>query len=383
MSEHDNAQERTESATPRRREQARRKGQVPRSRELNTMTVMLAGAGTMAVLGPWMFSRLESMLIAGLAVPTYQRFGIDDALAALGTPALEAFVTFAPLFVLLLVAAFAGPALLGGLVVSFEALTPKLDRLNPIQGLKRIFSIQALVELGKTLLKFAVLAGLSVVLLAALADELLRLGLMSPLDGLAAAAGHVKLAFVVLAAGLVVIAAVDVPFQLWNYLRRLKMTRQEVKDELKETEGNPEVRAKIRRLQQQAAQRRMMQEVPLADVVLTNPTHYAVALRYTDRPERAPRVIAKGRDLVAARIREIADSHRVPVCEAPLLTRAIYFNTELGAEIPVALYLAVARVLAYVFELKAARAHGRAAPQFPADLPIPEGVRTEPRGASR
>ncbi len=383
MSEHDNAQERTESATPRRREQARRKGQVPRSRELNTMTVMLAGAGTMAVLGPWMFSRLESMLIAGLAVPTYQRFGIDDALAALGTPALDAFVTFAPLFVLLLVAAFAGPALLGGLVVSFEALTPKLDRLNPIQGLKRIFSIQALVELGKTLLKFAVLAGLSVVLLAALADELLRLGLMSPLDGLAAAAGHVKLAFVVLAAGLVVIAAVDVPFQIWNYLRRLKMTRQEVKDELKETEGNPEVRAKIRRLQQQAAQRRMMQEVPLADVVLTNPTHYAVALRYTDRPERAPRVIAKGRDLVAARIREIADSHRVPVCEAPLLTRAIYFNTELGAEIPVALYLAVARVLAYVFELKAARAHGRAAPQFPADLPIPEGVRTEPRGASR
>src|SRR5690606_22977367 len=165
--------------------------------------------------------------------------------------------------------------------------------------------------------------------------------------------------------------------------RRLKMTRQEVKDELKETEGNAELRAKIRRLQQQAAQRRMMQEVPLADVVLTNPTHYAVALRYTDRPERAPRVIAKGRDLVAARIREIADSHRVPVCEAPLLTRAIYFNTELGAEIPVALYLAVARVLAYVFELKAARAHGRAAPQFPADLPIPEGVRTEPRGASR
>lgn len=381
MSEHDNAQERTESATPRRREQARRKGQVPRSRELNTMTVMLAGAGTMAVLGPWMFSRLESMLIAGLAVPTYQRFGIDDALAALGTPALDAFVTFAPLFVLLLVAAFAGPALLGGLVVSFEALTPKLDRLNPIQGLKRIFSIQALVELGKTLLKFAVLAGLSVVLLAALADELLRLGLMSPLDGLAAAAGHVKLAFVVLAAGLVVIAAVDVPFQIWNYLRRLKMTRQEVKDELKETEGNPEVRAKIRRLQQQVAQGRMMQEVPRADVVLTNPTHYAVALRYTDRPERAPRVVAKGRDLVAARIREIAEEHRVPVCEAPVLTRAIYFNTELGAEIPVALYLAVARVLAYVFELKAARAHGRPMPEFPTDLPIPEGIRTEPRGA--
>lgn len=382
MSEHDSAQERTESATPRRREEARRKGQVPRSRELNTMSVMLAGAGTMAVLGPWMFARLESLLVSGLAVSTHDVLGIDEAAGALGSVARDALVTFAPLFAFLLVAALAGPAALGGLVFSAEALAPKLERLDPMKGLKRIFSVQALVELGKTLLKFAVLAGLSVALLAALADELLGLGRMSPLDGLIAAAGHVKLAFVVLAAGLVVIAAVDVPFQVWNYLQKLKMTRQEVKEELKETEGNPEVRGKIRRLQQQAAQRRMMHEVPLADVVLTNPTHYAVALRYTDRPERAPRVVAKGCDLVAARIRELAESHRVPVCEAPVLTRAIYFNAELGAEIPVALYLAVARVLAYVFELKAAREHGRALPAFPADLPIPEGVRTEPRGAA-
>src|SRR5690606_37199706 len=195
----------------------------------------------------------------------------DTAAGALGEPVRDALVTFAPLFVLLLIAAFAGPALLGGLVWSAEALAPKLERLNPIKGLKRIFSIQALVELGKTLLKFAVLTGLSAALLASLADDLLGLGRMSPLDGLVAAATHVKLAFVVLAAGLVLIAAVDVPFQVWNHLRKLKMTRQEVKDELKETEGNPEVRGKIRRLQQEAAQRRMMHEVPLADVVLTNP----------------------------------------------------------------------------------------------------------------
>ncbi len=382
MSQNDQAQERTESATPRRREQARRKGQVARSRELNTMAVMLTGAGTMAVLGPWMFARLEALLISGLAAPAHRSLGIDTAAGALGEPVRDALVTFAPLFVLLLIAAFAGPALLGGLVWSAEALAPKLERLNPIKGLKRIFSIQALVELGKTLLKFAVLTGLSAALLASLADDLLGLGRMSPLDGLVAAATHVKLAFVVLAAGLVLIAAVDVPFQVWNHLRKLKMTRQEVKDELKETEGNPEVRGKIRRLQQEAAQRRMMHEVPLADVVLTNPTHYAVALRYTDRPERAPRVVAKGQGLVAARIRELADEHRVPVCETPLLTRAIYFNTELGAEIPVALYLAVARVLAYVFELKAARERGRAAPEFPAELPVPEGLKTEPRGAA-
>src|SRR5690606_12556445 len=162
----------------------------------------------------------------------------------------------------------------------------------------------------------------------------------------------------------------------------LRMTRQEIKDEYKETEGSPEVRAKVRRMQQEVAGRRMMAEVPTADVVLTNPTHYAVALRYTDRPDRAPRVVAKGRNLVAARIRELAEEHKVPVCAAPTLTRAIYFNAEIGAEIPAGLYLAVARILAYVFDLKTKREKGRPAPAFPTDLPIPSGLATEPKGST-
>jgi flagellar biosynthesis protein FlhB len=379
VSENDPAQERTEAPTPRRREQARRKGQVARSRELNTMAVMLTGAAGMLALGPWISDRLQQLLIRGLATPGRNELDVGDALLE---PVQTALWTFAPLFALLLIAALAGPALLGGIVFSAEAAKPKLERLNPINGLKRIFSVQGLMELGKTLLKFVVLTGAAAALLWSLADELLQLGKLSPLDGLAEAAKLVQLAFVVLAVGLALIAAVDVPFQLWSHLRKLRMTRQEIKDELKETEGSPEVRAKVRRIQQEIASRRMMSDVPSADVVLTNPTHFAVALRYTDRPDRAPRVVAKGRALVASRIRELAAEHGVPVCSSPSLTRAIYFNTDIGAEIPTALYLAVARVLAYVFELRTARAHGQAEPDFPTDLPVPDELAKQPGGAA-
>ena len=377
MSETDQAQERTEAPTPRRLEQARKKGQVARSRELNTMTVMLAGAAGMLALGPWISERLRQLLISGLSPAAPDVFDVGDALLG---PVLHALVTFAPLLGLLLIAALAGPALLGGLVFSAEAARPKLERLNPLAGLKRIFSAQGAMELGKTLLKFTVLTGAAAALLAALANDLLQLGTLPPAAGLAEAARLVQLAFVVLAAGLAVIAAADVPFQLWQHFRRLRMTRQEIKDELKETEGNPEVRAKVWRIQQEVASRRMMNDVPTADVVLTNPTHYAVALRYTDQPHRAPRVVAKGRGLVAARIRELALEHDVPVCSSPPLARAVYFNTELGAESPTALSLAVARVLAYVFELKSARAGGRDEPEFPAELPVPDELAAPPRG---
>ncbi|MBN1240827.1 MAG: flagellar biosynthesis protein FlhB [Gammaproteobacteria bacterium] len=377
MSENDQAQERTEAPTPRRLEQARRKGQVARSRELNTMTVMLAGAGGMLALGPWLGARLRQLLIDGLSSPTPDSLDLGAALLA---PVLDALVTFAPLLGLLLIAALAGPALLGGIAFSAEAAAPKLERLNPLAGLKRIFSAQGLMELVKTLLKFSVLTGAAAALLWALAGDLLRLGALPPVAGMAEAARLVQLAFAVLAAGLAVIAAADVPFQLWQHMRKLRMTRQEIKDELKETEGSPEVRAKVRRIQQEIAGRRMMSDVPTADVVLTNPTHYAVALRYTDQPNRAPRVVAKGRALVAARIRELALDHDVPVCSSPPLARAVFFTTDVGGEIPTALYLAVARVLAYVFELKGARATGRDEPEFPADLPVPDDLAGPPRG---
>ncbi len=180
-------------------------------------------------------------------------------------------------------------------------------------------------------------------------------------------------AAVILTSTLIVLALFDVPFQLWDHKRQLKMTQQEVRDELKETEGRPEVRGRIRQLQREMAQRRMMEEVPKADVIVTNPTHFAVALRYDADRMRAPIVVAKGADLVAANIRRVGREHDVPLVEAPLLARAIYFSTELEAPIPAGLYLAVAQLLAYVFQLKAYREFGGDIPQPPDELPGPGG----------
>ncbi len=366
------AQEKTEQPTPKRLLDARRKGQVPRSRELNTMTVMLVGAGAMLVLGEWMLGGLQGVMIDRLGSAGMAGSAGADPIASLSGAVGEAMLLLWPLLLVLMVAALGGPALLGGLVFSAEAARPKLDRLSVPKGLKRIFSAQGLMELGKTLLKFVVLAGISGALLWSLSDRLLGLGNGAYLQGMAEAARMVQLAFLTLAGGLVLIAAVDVPFQLWNHFKQLRMTRQEVKDELKQTEGNPEMRGRIRRMQQEVASRRMMEQVPLADVIITNPTHYAVALRYTDRPDRAPRVVALGRDLVAARIRELAEEHRIPLCAAPPLARAIYFNCRLGEEIPAALYLAVARVLAWVMQVKSARSTGVNSPPVPKALPVPD-----------
>lgn len=372
MSEQQSAQERTERPTPKRLLDARRKGQVPRSRELNTVAVVLAGAAGMFVFGDWMMAALRRIVVTGLAPADIRSMTANETVEALYSAGYAALVLLGPLLVILLLASLAGPALMGGLIFSAEAARPKLSRLDPLAGLKRIFSLQGLMELFKTLLKFAVLTGIAAALLWALSIDVLNLARGQVDRGMADAAWLVLLAFMVMSGGLVLIAAVDAPFQLWNHVKQLRMTHQEIRDEFKETDGNPELKGRIRRMQQELARRRMMEAVPHADVVITNPTHYAVALRYGDRPDRAPRVVAKGRDLVAARIRELAAEHQVPVCSAPPLARAIYFNTDIDQEIPAALYLAVARVLAWVFQVRTARAGRVPTPDFPADLPVPD-----------
>jgi len=379
MSEEKPAQERTEQPTPKRLLDARRKGQVPRSRELNTVAVVLAGAAGLMIFGGWMMTRLKTLASTGLAPTMTRSMTPAEAVEALYSAGLNALIMLSPLLVILMVAAFAGPALLGGLIFSAEAARPKINRLNPLSGLKRIFSLQGLMELFKTLLKFVVLTGIGATLLWSLSADVLGLGYGQVEHGMASAAQLVLLAFLVMSGGLVLIAAVDAPFQVWNHLKQLRMTRQEIRDEFKETDGSPEQKGRIRRMQQEVARRRMMEAVPAADVVITNPTHYAVALKYSDRPDRAPRVVAKGRDLVAARIRELAVAHAVPVCSAPPLARAIYFNTDIDQEIPAALYLAVARVLAWVFQVKTARASGADMPDFPAELPVPDELLTRAR----
>ncbi|TVS18542.1 MAG: flagellar biosynthesis protein FlhB [Gammaproteobacteria bacterium] len=384
MSESGNeqAQEKTEQPTPKRLEDARKKGQVPRSKELNTMAVMATGAAGLMLFGGWMLSGLAQLLVTGLSFPGSSEAATSDAVELLASSVVSALWLLAPLLLMLTVSALAGPALLGGLVFSAEAARPKLERLSVLKGLKRIFSLQGLMELGKTLLKFAVLTGMAASLLWWMADDLLALGGKAPRQGMAEAAAMVQLAFLCLTGGLLLVAAVDAPFQLWNHFKQLRMTRQEVKDELKQTEGNPEMRARLRRAQQEIASGRMMEDVPKADVIIMNPTHYAVALRYSDQPDRAPRVVAKGQDQVALRIRELAQAHRVAICSAPPLTRAIYFNTDIGQEIPAGLYLAVARVLAWVMQLKTAHRTGAPPPDFPADLPVPPDLEQNRRHRS-
>jgi flagellar biosynthetic protein FlhB len=243
---------------------------------------------------------------------------------------------------------------MGGWSFSLESISFKLEKLDPIKGLARIFSLKSLVELAKALAKFVLLLGAAILVFFSIDQQLLSLSSMTPkAAGLEAATILVQV-LLILSATMILIVALDVPFELWNHSKQLRMTKQEIKDEMKETDGNPQVKQRIRTLQRQLAEGRMMEDVKTADVVITNPTHYAVALQYLDRPGSAPKVVAKGKDLTALRIRSIAADCDIPIFEAPPLARALYRSTEIGYEIPHALYMAVARVLAYVFQLKSA-----------------------------
>jgi flagellar biosynthetic protein FlhB len=266
----------------------------------------------------------------------------------------HALLALSPFMAIMLVSVFAGPLLMGGWSFSLETISFKLEKLDPIKGLARIFSLKGLVELVKALAKFVLLLGAAILVFFSIDQQLLSLASMTPkAAGLEAVTILVQV-LLILSATTILIVALDVPFELWNHSKQLRMTKQEIKDEMKETDGNPQVKQRIRTLQRQLAESRMMDDVRTADVVITNPTHYAVALQYLDRPGSAPKVVAKGKDLTALRIRSIATDCDIPIFEAPPLARALYRSTEIGYEIPHVLYMAVARVLAYVFQLKSA-----------------------------
>ncbi len=380
MSEQNSGQERTEQPTEKRLKESREKGQVPRSRELNTMVVMLASALGLFALGGSIGENLMRLIRLDLRLDRQQAFDKAAIFEALAANATDALMLLAPFLVLMVLASFVGPLVMGGWSFSTRALMPKLDKLNPLNGIKRMFGLQGLVELLKALVKFLLLGAVALLLLHLLSEQYIVLGQAPVLQGIQAGVQLILLVFLVLALTLGLIAGVDVPYQKWNHMRKLRMTVQEVKQESKETEGNPEVRGKIRSLQQEMAQRRMLQDVPNADVVIVNPTHFSVALRYDERNQSAPRVVAKGVDFLALKVREIAAANDVPVFSAPPLARALYHHTEIDQEIPGELYLAVAQVLAYVYQLKTG-AGGRGKPPVkPTDLPVPEKFRT-PEGA--
>jgi flagellar biosynthetic protein FlhB len=358
-------QDRTEQATPRRREEARKKGDVPRSRELTMTGVMLSGAATMYLMLGSTTEGIVSSLRNSLIIDRQDMFDTNSMLTAFAEMAGGAMLGMAPLALVLLAAVFLGATAIGGWSFSFSALAFKGERINPLKGIKRVFSANSLNELIKAIAKFGLVGAIAVFWLWHSMGDLLSLGR----EDISAAVPHAfsvaALSLIIVSSGLIVISMADVPFQFWNYQKKIRMTRKEIRDEFKETEGQPEVKAKIRFLQQQIASRRMMEEVPTADVVITNPTHFAVALKYDDATMGAPRVVAKGQDLMAQRIREIAEANDVPLFSAPPLARALYRSVEIGQEISPGLYTAVAQVLAYIFQINAVASGGR-------DIPVPE-----------
>lgn len=365
------AQERTEQATPKRLEEARRKGQIPRSRDLSTAAVTLVGGATLYLLGGQITGQLAELMHRGLALSREQATDATHLLPALSMAAAQGLRLCAPVLGAITLAALIAPLALGGWSFSAQSMMPQFSRLNPLAGVKRMFAMSSLVELTKALAKFGVVATVASLVLWKDAPALLALG-REPLEQ---AIGHaVKLCgqgLLTISAGLLIIAGIDVPYQLWQYAKQMKMSREEIREEYKESEGSPEIKGRIRQVQQQMARQRMMQDVPKADVVVTNPTHFAVALRYDEKRMRAPIVVAKGVDLIATRIREVAGEHAVPIFEAPPLARALYRNVEIGSEVPATLYVAVAQVLSYVFQLRVAKRSGQQPPPKP-DVEVAE-----------
>lgn len=370
--------ERTEPASPRRLEQAREEGQVARSLELSTFAVLLAAAGGLWLMGSSLMGQLSGVMKNGMRLERALAFDPQLMLLRLYEQAVDASLAFLPLLLLVMLAALISPMLLNGWLFTLNSLRPDFGRLNPAHGMGRMFSLRGLAELAKAVAKTLVVASVAAWVTWHNKDAVFSLATQSLDSGIAHMGKLLGLSFLAIAGSMILIVAFDVPFQLWDRRRKLRMTREELRQEARETEGNPQVKARIRSLQREAARRRMMAEVPKADVVVTNPAHYAVALRYRGDAMRAPRVVAKGAHLLAARIRELAHEHRVPILEAPPLARALYRHAELGAEIPETLYTAVAEVLAYVFQLRRYHEYGGTMPPPPREVPVPEGLDPHP-----
>jgi len=373
VADNESGQEKTEEATSKKRDDSRKKGDVPRSRELTTAMILFGGVAGFTLTADHFFSGLGGLLTHGFSPSRAQIFDPDFAYAATVTAGLTGLGALAPILMILTVIAIIGPVAIGGWSLNPSASVPQFSRMDPVQGLKKVFGLRGLIELLKSLAKFVLILGFGLTALYFHFGEVSQLGLRGIEPALADSAHIILQIFIFSATATLVIAVIDVPYQLWEHSRKLRMTRQELKDESKQQEGSPELRGRIRNLQQDLANRRMMEEVPKADVVITNPTHYAVALTFDTETMNAPRLVAKGADHMALRIREAAAAAGVTILSAPPLARSIYNTTKLNREIPPGLYVAVAQVLAYVFQLKRNPRSGRDR-KFD-DLPIPSELR--------
>ncbi|MCQ8877881.1 flagellar biosynthesis protein FlhB [Pseudoalteromonas shioyasakiensis] len=372
----DSGQEKTEEPTGKKIDESKKKGQIARSKELGTMFVLIFSAISLLLYGPEIGKGLYNVMGRLLSLNRNETYDTTKMFSVWGTVA-DALVFPMAMFVFIIaLAGIIGNTLLGGFNFSWQAAAPKASKMSPAKGIKRMFGPQAGVELVKSILKFAVVAGFAIFLINTFFDEILHLSIESAPGNIIHALEILAWMFLGLTCTLTIIAAIDAPYQSHKHHKELKMTLQEVKDEYKNSEGDPQIKARIRQTQRQMSQRRMMQDVPDADVVVTNPTHYSVALKYDTERAGAPIVLAKGIDEMAMQIRKVAKGNEVPLVESPMLTRALYHTAEVGEQIPDQLFTAVAQVLAYVFQLKRfQKGRGKRPTALNKKLPIPDAYK--------
>jgi flagellar biosynthesis protein FlhB len=352
MAESEMGGERTEEPSQRRLQEARERGQIPRSRELTNFATMIGGSAALVAIGGTVAAHLSQLMRRSLSIDVKSLRTTDSMATSLGDACISAVTAILPVFGALICMVLLASVVLGGWNFSTKALTPDFSRLSPLSGIKRLFGLHGVSELAKALLKCFVVSAVCAAIVSSIFGDVLALGRMAPRAAISRGAGLLSWSFVWLCASLALVAIVDVPLQIFQFKRALRMTRQELRDESKELDGRPETKQRIRQMQQTLARRRMMHKVPTADVLIVNPTHFAVALKYDPKKMRAPVVLAKGVDLVAQNIRRIAEEHRVPVFESPKLARALYRSTDLNKEIPSGLYVAVAQILSYIFRVR-------------------------------
>lgn len=363
--------EKTEEPTGRRIDQAREEGQVAHSRELGTFLILIVAAAAFWLLGGWLSERAMLIMAKGLTMDAAFLKQPELALIRFGDIALDAMLSFSPLVLAMMIAALIPPFVLNSWVFSTKSLGPNFGRLNPLPGIGRMFSWNSLMELMKAVLKAGLIGSVAVTVVWKQWEDIFGLLGLSIEAGLTKAGNLLTFSFLIIVSAMVLIVAADVPFQIWQYYKKLKMTKDEVRKEMKEMDGDPMVKGRIRSLQREAARKRMMAAVPQADVIVTNPTHYAVALAYKSGMS-APKVLAKGMGDIAQKIKAIGAEHGVPMLEAPPLARALYRHVEIDDEIPGTLYSAVAEVLAYVYQLSQWRQTGGSYPVPPRNFSLPD-----------
>lgn len=365
-------EDKTEDPTSKRLSEAKKKGQIARSRELNMVAMLIASAALLSMQGEKIGKGLLEMMRTEFHLSRATIFDPASMVQHFKQTMLDGLLLVAPFLAVMVIVAFAIPITIGGWVFSWDAIAFKPDKMNPITGIARMFALRGLIEMLKALLKVLLVFAVAYVLYGDFINELLGLGAEELKHSISHSLHIIEKCFLLLSASLVLVAMIDVPYQLWDYNKNMKMSKQEIKEEFKEAEGSPEIKGRQRRMQMEMTQRRMMEAVPKADVIVTNPSHYAVALQYDQNSDSAPKLVAKGVDLIAAQIRNAAIGADVPLVASPPLARALYYSTELDQEIPQGLYMAVAQILAYVYQLKTADKYAWSVPTPPEDIEVPD-----------